>query len=244
MCDLDIHWRRSNRVGMGRYHLHLQPETISYMLDARMHLLFSTEQIRAILTCMYAQELSRHSNVLDLSNMPAPPETKKVVPRGKGPDKTRNATFSDVSGAIMGIPLIDSLVTGLRDDTLMQLQRGWAQMPTGERVGAVTFAGVTGLMLGFGGTLGLLGSESGRRFVGNHTIPLPHVALTIHTGSASQSYALHGLSVTLNSVPVPEIPGLRAYVGGTFRPATQGVNFHLDSLGLTLDVTRFVRAFR
>ena len=80
----------------------------------------------------------------DLSAPPTP-NPEPLVPAGAGPDKVRPATGGDVMRAFLAVPAFNLALMNLQGQILSQLEHGWQDLNTAERVGTVSSLGVIGL---------------------------------------------------------------------------------------------------
>jgi hypothetical protein len=128
----------------------------------------------------------------------APEEEAPLVPAGAGPSRPREASGSDVLGAIMALPVIEQALTALQTRAVDQVRRDWGRLSTGERVAAVTAA----VVVGGGALAGAAAHPEGREFLldqlNGRVIPVPGVT---------------GLSVELNTAGENLMVGMHLDVG-------------------------------
>ena len=216
----------SNRLNLGDYHLHLDPE-----IEAHIQALQSGPPSPRLLNLvLYPNWRALEPLTLDRILLTPTPATASgpLVPRGAGPTTPRAAQVGDLMQAIWSVPAVRQTTTQLLDQVSQRARSDWQHASGGERALVVSSAAVIA-----GGSLaGVLSNNDARtgafHLIVDHDIPVPGVdGLTVRLkprGASATYRDIGGSGVTISA-------GGQAGAGGP--PQVEVM--------VTFDVTRYLR---
>ncbi len=216
----------SNRLNLGDYHLHLDPE-----LEAEIRALQSTPptpRLRNLV--LYPDWMALEPMTLDrILRTPAPtPTPRPLVPRGNFTGAPRAAEVGDLMKAIWAVPVVQESTNRLLDQVSDRARREWGSASTGDKVLIVS----TGVTIAGGSLAGLLSNNQARtaafNFVVDKDLPVPGVdglSVRLRPRGAGATYRnIGGSGVTVSG---------SAQAGG-------GAPTQVEVM-VTFDLTRYLR---